>query len=90
MSSNDDAGLGRFLSLADVAELLNISPRQSYALVRSGELPGIQLGGNGAWRVEQEVLDGYIAAKYEESRRMAAWRQQAEWEVPDLFAPRSQ
>mgnify|MGYP003291453578 CR=1 FL=1 len=31
----------RFLQLSDVAELLNISASQTYALVRSGELPAI-------------------------------------------------
>ena len=31
----------RFLQLADVAEILNISAAQAYALLRSGELPAI-------------------------------------------------
>ncbi|MEO5919544.1 MAG: DNA-binding protein, partial [Pseudolysinimonas sp.] len=30
------AGLGRFLTLVDVAEILNISASQAYALVRTG------------------------------------------------------
>ena len=33
----------RFLQLADVAEVLNISAAQAYALVRSGELPAIKI-----------------------------------------------
>ena len=37
----------RFLTLADVAEVLNTSSAQVYALVRRGELPGIKLGGRG-------------------------------------------
>ncbi|MFD1847976.1 helix-turn-helix transcriptional regulator [Arthrobacter flavus] len=37
----------RFLTLADVGEVLNISSSQTYALVRSGELPAIQIGGRG-------------------------------------------
>lgn len=60
----------RFLTLTDVAEQLQISSSQMYALVRSGELPAIQIGGRGQWRVEQTVLDRYIEEKYEESRRM--------------------
>src|SRR4051794_41687059 len=40
----------RFLQLADVAEILNISAAQTYALVRSGELPAIKIGGRGQWR----------------------------------------
>ena len=42
----------RFLTLADVAAVLNISDSQTYALVRSGELPAIKIGGRGQWRVE--------------------------------------
>jgi excisionase family DNA binding protein len=37
---------GRFLQLTDVAEILNISSSQTYALVRSGELPAIKIGGH--------------------------------------------
>ena len=67
--------LGRFLTLADTAEVLNISANQAYALVRSGELPAIKVGGNGHWRVERSVLESYIDAKYEESRRLSLWNQ---------------
>jgi excisionase family DNA binding protein len=57
----------RFLTLADVAEVLNISASQTYALVRSGELPAIQVGGRGQWRVEARVLEDYIADAYRRS-----------------------
>lgn len=59
----------RFLTLSDVAEELKISSSQMYALVRSGELPAIQIGGRNQWRVEQTVLDQYIEDKYAESRQ---------------------
>jgi excisionase family DNA binding protein len=68
-------GIGRFLTLADVAELLNISASQAYALVRSGELPAIKIGGHGHWRIERSVLESYIEAKYEETRRLSLWNQ---------------
>lgn len=70
-----DASLGRFLTLADTADVLNISASQAYALVRSGELPAIKVGGHGHWRVERSMLEAYIEAKYEESRRMSLWQQ---------------
>ncbi|NMR32495.1 helix-turn-helix domain-containing protein [Crystallibacter degradans] len=35
------------MTLGDVGEELNISSTQAYALVRSGELPAIQIGGRG-------------------------------------------
>ncbi len=57
----------RFLTLDDVAEILNISWSQAYALVRSGELPAIQIGGRNQWRVEITQLDAYIAGKYAEA-----------------------
>lgn len=55
----------RFLALADVSEILNISSAQAYALVRSGELPAIQVGGRGQWRVESRLLEEYISRGYE-------------------------
>lgn len=58
----------RFLTLADVAETLNISASQAYALVRSGELPAIKVGGRGQWRVESTVLEEYITRMYEQTR----------------------
>ena len=58
----------RFLPLADVAESLNISASQAYALVHSGALPAIQVGGRGQWRVEISVLEEYIEARYAENR----------------------
>jgi excisionase family DNA binding protein len=54
----------RFLTLADVADILNVTVRQVYALVRSGELRGIQIGGRGQWRIENDQLEDYIARQY--------------------------
>ena len=54
----------RFLTLADVAEVLNVTVRQVYALVRAGDLRGIQIGGRGLWRVEQVELEDYIQRQY--------------------------
>lgn len=73
--TSSSSGLGRFLTLADVAEILNISPSQAYALVRSSELPAIKIGGHGHWRIERSVLESFIEAKYEESRRIGLWNQ---------------
>lgn len=75
---NDDSpagGLARFLTLVDAAELLSISTRQAYALVHSGELPAIRVGAAGHWRVERSVMESYIEAMYEETRRYTLWNQ---------------
>ncbi len=58
----------RFLQLTDVSEILNISASQTYALVRSGELPAIKIGGRGQWRVEATALEDYIARLYAETK----------------------
>ena len=58
----------RFLQLSEVAEILNISSSQTYALVRSGELPAIKIGGRGQWRVERSQLEDYIQRAYAETR----------------------
>lgn len=59
------SGGPRFLKLTDVAEVLNVTTRQVYALVRSGDLRGIQVGGRNQWRVEDVALEDYIRRQYE-------------------------
>ncbi|MCU1689409.1 MAG: binding domain protein excisionase family [Pseudonocardiales bacterium] len=60
----------RFLTLADVAEILAISASQTYALVRNDELKAIKIGGRGQWRVEATALEEYIQRAYTDT---AAW-----------------
>lgn len=62
----------RFIQLADVAETLNISSAQAYALVRSGELNAIKVGGRGQWRVEASELESYIQRMYSETKTFVA------------------
>lgn len=57
----------RFLTVTDVAEVLNVSVAQAYALVRSGDLPAVKIGGRGQWRVEQSQLESYIGRLYDET-----------------------
>ena len=54
----------RFHTLADVAEILNISGSQVYALVRRKELIAVQIGGRNQWRVEDRALEAYIKRLY--------------------------
>jgi excisionase family DNA binding protein len=62
----------RFLTLADVAEVLNTSSAQAYAMVRRGELPAIKIGGRGQWRVEASKLEEYIQRMYQETEDYVA------------------
>lgn len=64
MSDTSDTSSPRFMKLAEVAEVLNTTETQVYALVRRGELPSIKLGGRGQWRVERAVLETFIEQMY--------------------------
>lgn len=57
----------RFLTLADVAEVLNISVAQARALVRSGQLRALKVGTHGQWRVETTELETYIDNAYRQT-----------------------
>ncbi|MGT2425190.1 helix-turn-helix domain-containing protein [Amnibacterium kyonggiense] len=84
MTAAESADLGRFLTVAETAEVLHVSVAQAYALVRSGELPAIRIGTARHWRVERSELEAYIQARYEEERRVANWRQSEYAIVPEL------
>jgi excisionase family DNA binding protein len=62
----------RFIQLSDVSEILDISSTQAYALVRSGELTAIKVGGRGQWRVEVSELENYIQRMYSETKTFVA------------------
>ena len=62
----------RFLQLAEVAEVLNISAAQTYALVRHGEIKAIKVGGRGQWRVEESALEDYIQGCYKATEEFIA------------------
>ena len=62
----------RFIPLSEVSEILDISSAQAYALVRSGELPAIKVGGRGQWRVETSELEDYIQRMYTQTRQFVA------------------
>lgn len=52
--------LPKFVPLEYVMEELSISKPQAYALVRSGDLRAIQVGGRGQWRVAFVEIEAYI------------------------------
>lgn len=72
----------RFLTLADVAEILATSSAQVYALVRRGELPAIKIGGRGQWRVERSELEGFIQRMYAETREFVDQHPFVDTEAP--------
>lgn len=60
----------RYLKLEDVAAYLSVSSAQVYAMVRSGDLPAIKIGGRGVWRVDRDKLDAYLDQLEQQT---AAW-----------------
>lgn len=58
----------KFLSPAEVAEILGVKVSQVMAILAAGELMGIQVGGRGVWRIEDVELDAYIERRYAEAR----------------------
>lgn len=72
MTPAADTSGPRFLQLADVADVLNISGSQVYALVRRGDIRAVKIGGRGQWRVEATELEAYIGRLYDESDKFVA------------------
>jgi len=62
----------RFLTRGQVADELNISMAQAYALVRRGELRAAKIGGQGDYRIGQDDLEVYIERTYAETERWIA------------------
>lgn len=62
----DDAVLRRprFLTVEQVAEELNVGLPMVRALLKSGDLRGIQVGGRGSWRIGTKDLEDYIEQAY--------------------------
>ena len=54
----------RFLTIKDVAGELATSESQVRAIISCGDLPAIQIGGRGQWRIERTKLEDYIAGAY--------------------------
>lgn len=88
MSSDSTDAVGRFLTVADTAEILSVEAADVMALLRSGELPAIRVGSSGQWRIERTVLETYIDAMYEEARRRALWDQSDFANIPELSSGR--
>lgn len=63
-SSSPLSAAVRFVPLDYVEKTLSISKSQAYALVRTGDLRAIRIGGRNQWRVELTELEAYIKRAY--------------------------
>lgn len=59
----------RFLTREQVADELNVSMAQAYALIRRKDLRALKIGGRGTWRVGRDDLEAYIERAYAETER---------------------
>ncbi|MFT4234980.1 MAG: DNA-binding protein [Microbacterium sp.] len=75
----------RFLALSQVAEVLGIEIEEVTALIHQGRLRGALLGSPARWQVERASVDEYLDDQFEESRRMALWRESNEASFPELW-----
>lgn len=55
----------RFLTIEQVAQELNVGEPLVRAMLKSGELRGIQLGGRGVWRIGRADVEAYVEQAYE-------------------------
>ena len=63
----------RFLTLAQVADELNVKQSLVQGLIRTGELRAFQVGGRGMWRIGRQDVEDCIAEAYRRTaERIAA------------------
>ncbi|MGW8566774.1 helix-turn-helix domain-containing protein [Isoptericola sp. NPDC055881] len=58
----------RFLSVKSVADELAITETAVYPLLKTGEVPAIQVGPKRVWRIERAKLEEYIERQYAAAR----------------------
>lgn len=54
----------RFLTLAQVADELNVKQSLVQGLIRTGELRAFQVGGRGLWRIGRQDVEDYVEQAY--------------------------
>lgn len=70
---NDEPIQPRFLTMAQVADELNVKQSLVQGLIRTGELRAFQVGGRGMWRIGRQDVEDYIDQAYRRTaERIAA------------------
>lgn len=54
----------RFLTMAQVADELNVKQNLVQGLISTGELRAFQVGGRGLWRIGRQDVEDYIEQAY--------------------------
>lgn len=79
-----DSDLTRFLSVVDVAEILDVDVPSVNELVKSGELASLRVGDHGPVRIELSQLEAFIAHRYEAEAQLLRLRQAEYSNVSDF------
>lgn len=80
----------RFLTIEQAADELNVSSSQIRALLKTGELRAIQVGGRGMWRIGVNDLEDYIAGAYRRTKERVASGEFVDDAEPDADADYAQ
>ena len=57
-----EAARSRFLTVAEVAQLLRVSTMTVYRLIKSGELAAVRVGKS--YRIREDDVDAFLAKRY--------------------------
>ncbi|MCC2309525.1 helix-turn-helix domain-containing protein [Cellulomonas chengniuliangii] len=68
--SNEQPQRMRFLTVAEVADVMRVSKMTVYRLLHSGEMPAVRVGRS--FRVPQDALDHYLRTAVVERDRMSS------------------
>lgn len=74
-------GVGRWLTIADAADLLSLSGSQVLELIHNGEIAAVRTGSRGRWRIEREMLGAYLDA---EETAAAEWERLNRAALPEI------
>ncbi len=55
----------RFLTVAEVAELIRVSTMTVYRFIKAGELPAVRVGKS--YRIREDDVDEFLASRYTEA-----------------------
>ncbi len=58
-------GRTRFMTVAEVAQLMRVSTMTVYRLIKAGELPSVRVGKS--YRIREDDIDHYLATRYTEA-----------------------
>jgi len=75
----------RFVTPAEVAEVLGLSVDEVVALALEGQLRGVRMGTPPRWRIAEDSVTAYLDEQTEQTRRMALWRQSNAASFPELW-----